>query len=200
MVDAFTPSALSTILLCAGKDKDHDYATIYAALRRHLSTSHADRLYNESETWSLSPSQNGPPHRRVRQSFFFFFLCNLWLNSIDANALLDKTIAFTVPYFRLTDDPPAVDKAPLFPSGIFGISGLGRKYIREEKYTLSWTGGLSTDEPSLMVAFNPILPIKMTEGEQFKIVRWVRNNFVRIVRQWERVLDSLDEQTTLPVR
>ncbi|KAL8806737.1 MAG: hypothetical protein Q9182_001135 [Xanthomendoza sp. 2 TL-2023] len=52
VVDAFTPSALSTILLCTAKDNDYDYATIYAALRRHLSTYHADRHYYGNHGWA----------------------------------------------------------------------------------------------------------------------------------------------------
>lgn len=45
VVKAVTPSALSTVLLCAAKDISHDYATIYATLRRYLSTSYSDRHY-----------------------------------------------------------------------------------------------------------------------------------------------------------
>lgn len=111
-----------------------------------------------------------------------------------------KMTAFTVPYFRLSDGPPPVDFAPLFPSGIFGINGIGKKYIREEKYTLSWSGGGSADEPSLMVTLNPLTPYRMFREKRFKTLNWVRNNFFDIVGRWEEVLDSLDEQTTLSVR
>ena len=47
VVDTFTPSALGTILLCAEHSKGCDYATIYAALRRHLSTRSIDRHFCE---------------------------------------------------------------------------------------------------------------------------------------------------------
>lgn len=108
-----------------------------------------------------------------------------------------KMTTFTVPYFSLTDSPPGVDFAPLFPSGIFGIHGIGKKYIREERYTLSWSGGRSANEPSLMVTLNPLTPYKMFRGKHLETLVWVRNNFFKIVRKWEEVLASLDEQTTL---
>lgn len=111
-----------------------------------------------------------------------------------------KMTAFTVPYFSLTNNPPAVDLAPLFPSGIFAINGIGRKYIREEKFTLSWTGGSGADEPALVTILNPLTPYRMSGGRHFKALMWVRNNFFHIVHKWEEVLDSLDEQTTLSVR
>ena len=72
---AFTPSTLSTILLCAAKDKSHDYATIYAALRRHLSTSPTDRHYNESHTWELESIENRVTFRDVREPFYFSLYC-----------------------------------------------------------------------------------------------------------------------------
>ena len=111
-----------------------------------------------------------------------------------------KMTAFTIPYFSLTDGPPAVDFAPLFPSGVFGTHGKGKKYIREEKYTLSWSGVGSANGPSLMVILNPLTPYRMFRGKHLETLIWVRNNFSKIVRTWEEVLDSLDEQTTLSVR
>lgn len=71
MVNAFTPSALSTILLCAAKDKSKGYATIYAALRRHLSTSHTERHYNEGHTYQLEPIDNQITYRHVCGPFSF---------------------------------------------------------------------------------------------------------------------------------
>ena len=44
-INAFTPSALSTVLL---SDANNDHDSIYAALRRHVSTTYADRHYSES--------------------------------------------------------------------------------------------------------------------------------------------------------
>lgn len=77
-VKAFTPSALSTILLCAAKDRSHDYATIYAALRRHLSISPTDRHYNESHTWELESIENRVTFRDVREPFSFpLTACNM---------------------------------------------------------------------------------------------------------------------------
>jgi len=57
-VHAFTPSALATILLSAPKDKHHDYATMYAALRRHLSTKIADRYYSEFHGFTQGDGPN----------------------------------------------------------------------------------------------------------------------------------------------
>lgn len=64
VINAFSPSALSTVILCAANTKDHDYATIYAALRRHISTSHTDRHYYENHGW-----RSGSTSRNVRDSF-----------------------------------------------------------------------------------------------------------------------------------
>ena len=196
-INAFTPSALSTVLLCAAKHKDCDYASIYAALRRHLSTSHGDRHYFENHGWAPHLSLDLPPFSSVRQ--FLSFCVISFCNSLKLTQFPTKLTSFTVPYFSLTDDPPAVDFAPLFPSGVFGINGTGKKYIREEKFTLSWCGGWSIDEPSLVVLLNPLDPY-WTGGQHFEALTWVRNNFLLIAHKWEEILDSLDEQTTLSVR
>lgn len=111
-----------------------------------------------------------------------------------------KMTAFTVPYFRLTDGPPPVDFAPLFSSGLFGIKGISKKYIREEKFTLSWSGGVSANDPSLMVVLNPLTSYRMFREKHYQTLSWVRNNIFYIRSKWEEVLDLLDEQTTLPVR
>lgn len=110
-----------------------------------------------------------------------------------------KVIAFTVPYFSLTEQPPATDYAPLSPSGIFGINAGGGKYIREEKFSLSRSGGMSTGEPSLMVVLNPLSQHEKDTIQQCLAAVWIRNNFLYIRGKWEEVLDSLDEQTTLSV-
>lgn len=70
--------------------------------------------------------------------------------------ILMKITAFTISYFSLTDRPPALDQNPLSPSGIFGVDAKGETYIREQKFSVSWSGGLKIGEPSLMVAINPL--------------------------------------------
>lgn len=199
-VNAFTPSALSTILLCAAKDESNDYATIYAALRRHLSTSQTERHYNEGHTYLLESTDNKTSYRHVCKPFSFrLTACDM---PISLKLILMKITAFTVPYFSLTEKTPASDQAPLSPSGIFGVDAQGEKYIREQKFSVSWSGGDELGVPSLMVALNPLSGYHddlAYRGEQPSAPLWIRNNLLHIVWKWEEVLDSLDEQTTLPV-
>lgn len=199
-VNAFTPSALSTILLCAAKDTSHDYATIYAALRRHLSTSPTDRHYNEGHGWSLKSTENQVGARHVCGPFSLHLTaCNL---PVWPKLILMKIIAFTIPYFSLTERPPSSDQAPLSPSGIFGIDAKGERYIREQKFSVSWSSGSTPEEPSLMVALNPLSKYRGHHGHesgQLPAAGWVGSNLFHIVREWKGLLNSLDEQTTLPV-
>ena len=117
-----------------------------------------------------------------------------------------KITAFTIPYFSLTDKPPAIEEAPLSPSGVFGIDALGDKYIREEKFSISWIGGLKAHEPSLAVALNPLdhwlgsTARSMEWDMQYSALDWARNNLFYIGCKWKEVLNALDEQTTLPVK
>ena len=75
-VNAFTPSALSTILLCAAHSKgDRDYATIYAVLRRHLSNSSVDRHFCVNHTYDF---ESGRSELDVRQ----VFLCHRELEGL----------------------------------------------------------------------------------------------------------------------
>ena len=199
-VNAFTPSALSTILLCAAKDESHDYATVYAALRRHLSISHTERHYNEGHAYELESTDNKFNLRHVCEPFpFHLTACD---KPLLRKLILMKITAFTIPYFSLTERPPASDQAPLSPSGIFGVDAKGEKYIREQKFSVSWSGGLEVGAPSLMVALNPLSEYRDDldyRSEQPSAAAWTRNNLLHIVWKWEEVLDSLDEQTTLPV-
>ena len=199
-VNAFTPSALSTILLCAAKDESYDYATIYAALRRHLSTSQTERHYNEGHSYQLKSTDNKTNYRNVCEPFSFHLTaCHM---PILLKLILMKITAFTVPYFSLTERPPAPDQAPLSPSGIFGVDAKGEKYIREQKFSVSWSGGRKLGAPSLMVALNPLSGYQNGpdyKSEQSSATLWIRNNLFLIVCKWEEVLDLLDEQTSLPV-
>ena len=113
------------------------------------------------------------------------------------NLSFPKITAFTLPYFALTEQPPAADSAPLSPSGIFGVSTKGNKYIREEKFSLSWSG--EANEPSLMLALNPLSQIDDNDEYQSKAVNWIRNNIFLMRCRWEEVFDAIDEQTTLSV-
>ena len=116
--------------------------------------------------------------------------------------MLMKITACTIPYFSLTETPPASDQAPLSPSGSFGVDAKGKKYIREQKFSVSWSGGLESGAPSLMVALNPLSGFQDYLGhksEQPSAALWIQNNLFHIVHEWKEVLDSLDEQTTLPV-
>ncbi|KAG8527692.1 uncharacterized protein KY384_007846 [Bacidia gigantensis] len=173
IINAFTPSALSTVLLCASKDRDHDFTTVYAALRRHLSTNHVDRHYNEGHGFERGKHVSGM-------------------------TMKSQIVAFTIPYFTLTDHIPAEDCAPLSHSGIFGIGATGTKHIREEKFSMTWVGGMSVDEPSLMIVLSPLDPNDDVQGRRMPVVSWIRNNIFMIAHMWGEVLDSLDEQTTLP--
>ena len=199
-VNAFTPSALSTILLCAAKDESHDYASAYAALRRHLSTSHTERHYNEGHAYQLESTDSEINYRSVCEPFPFHLTAGDM--PLLLKLILMKITAFTIPYFGLTERPPASDQAPLSPSGIFGVDAKGEKYIREQKFSVSWSGGLGFGAPSLMVALNPLSGYRDEldyKSEQPSAALWIRNNLFHIVWKWEEVLDSLDEQTTLPV-
>ena len=199
-MNAFTPSALSTILLCAAKDESHDYATIYAALRRHLSTSQTERHYNEGHSYDVKSADNKISLRNVCEPFpFHLTACDM---PILLKLILMKITAFTVPYFSLTERPPASDQAPLSPSGVFGVDAKGEKYIREQKFSVSWSGCHEVGAPSLVVALNPLSGYQegpRYESEQSSAVLWIRNNLFLITCKWKEVLDSLDEQTTLPV-
>ncbi len=199
-VNAFTPSALSTILLCAAKDESYDFATIYAALRRHLSTSHTERHYNEGHAYQVESTDNKTNYRHVCEPFSFHLTaCDM---PVLLKLILMKITAFMIPYFSLTARPPASDQAPLSPSGIFGFDAKGEKYIREQKFSVSWSGGLEFGAPSLMVALNPLSKYQDDLGnksEQPSAAVWIRNNLFHIVSRWKEVLNSLDEQTTLPV-
>ena len=114
-VNAFTPSALSTILLCAAKDESHDYATVYAALRRHLSTSHTERHYNEGHSYQLESTDDKINYRHVCEPFSFHLsACDM---PVLLKPILMKITAFTIPYFSLTERSPSSDQAPLSPSG-----------------------------------------------------------------------------------
>ena len=116
--------------------------------------------------------------------------------------ILMKIVAFTIPYFNVTERPSAPDEAPLSPWGIFGVDGKGERFIREYKFSVSWSGGLKIGEPSLMVALNPLEEYhdhKSDKCVQPEAAAWVRNNLFWIRHKWKEVLDLLDEQTTLPV-
>ncbi|KAL8708313.1 MAG: hypothetical protein Q9220_006788 [cf. Caloplaca sp. 1 TL-2023] len=105
--------------------------------------------------------------------------------------------AFTIPYFRLTEDPPAGDTCPLSSSGKFGLDTKSAKYIREEKFSLSVSrcGWDNTHEPSLMVVLNPLTQYR--DWLSGKPIAWIRGNLFHIRHCWEEVLDALDVQTTL---
>ena len=47
VIHEYTPSALSAVLLSASKDEFYDFATPYAALRRHISNNHTDRYLHD---------------------------------------------------------------------------------------------------------------------------------------------------------
>ena len=193
-VDAFTPSALSAVLLSAPRDESYDYATLYAALRRHLSASHTERHYYEDHGYAT-----GENYRDVRHPSFMSRVI------IRMRVLITvKISAFTVPYFSLTDKPPASDQVSLSPSGIFGDGAIGKRYIREQKFSVSWSGGTRHGEPSLMIALNPLSQYWDDDprlgGDQPSTAGWVRNNLFVMGVRWREVLDALDEQTTLPVR
>ncbi|KAK0514793.1 hypothetical protein JMJ35_002172 [Cladonia borealis] len=183
----------------AFSDESHDYATIYAALRRHLSTSQTERHYNEGHSYELESTDNKISYRNVCEAFSFHLTaCDI---PILLKLILMKITAFTVPYFSLTEKPPASDQAPLSPSGIFGVDAKGEKYIREQKFSVSWSGGHKLGAPSLVVALNPLDGYQNGpdyKSEQSSAVLWIRNNLFIIGCKWEEVLDSLDEQTTLP--
>ncbi|KAL8675811.1 MAG: hypothetical protein Q9224_007376 [Gallowayella concinna] len=115
--------------------------------------------------------------------------------------------AFTIPYFSLTKQPPAADRAPHSTSGVFSSDAVNGKHIREEKFSVSWSGGRGTGMASLMVVLNPLsqyidrtLMLRMDELRPYKPpgINWVRNNLFCIVHHWGEVLDELDTQTTLP--
>jgi len=103
--------------------------------------------------------------------------------------------SFTVPYFALTNKKPANDLAPLTPSGIFGVGSFEGKYIREEKFTVS---RIECGPYELMAAFSPLFQREFSES-RFPLYQWVMNNLRGITWKWGEVLDSLDEQTSLPV-
>ena len=115
-----------------------------------------------------------------------------------------KLAIFTIPYFRLTKDRPPTESAPLFPSGIFGIDGIGSRYIREEKFSFARSGG-RYEQPNacLTLVLNPLTPYRAQFGHQQvyqrKYLMWMRNNIFEIRLCWTHVLDLLDEQTTLSV-
>jgi hypothetical protein len=87
------------------------------------------------------------------------------------------------------------------PSGLFGVSSSDGRYIREEKFSFSWTTCDWTG-PSLIAAFNTLFPrINDNESMQhYPVYNWVDNNFRGMWWKWEEVLDALDRQTSFPVR
>jgi len=78
---------------------------------------------------------------------------------------------------------------------------MGGKHIREEKFSLSWSGAVKANGPSLIVAFSPLTSHGLyIDGSQEPLyAQWVANNLFLIRCKWEGLLDSLDEQTTLSV-
>ncbi|KAL8736846.1 MAG: hypothetical protein Q9181_002275 [Wetmoreana brouardii] len=108
-------------------------------------------------------------------------------------------VAFTIPYFSLADQPPAADSAPLSPSGIFGINATSGKFVREEKFSFSWSGGPGANGPFLMIALNLQYQYEDDRTEECPNGDWISNNLFHILNEWEEVLDLLDEQTTLPL-
>ena len=68
IIRAFTPSALAAVLLCAEKDDHHDYASIYSAMRRHLSVDNADRLCYDDHGFTKDWNDNSSPNIGVRTS------------------------------------------------------------------------------------------------------------------------------------
>ena len=79
---------------------------------------------------------------------------------------------------------------------MFGIDNKGIRYIREEKFSLSWSG--EANQPSLMLALNPLVQY-VDDDDEYHAVNWISNNIFCIKCKWEEVLDSIDEQTTLSV-
>ncbi|KAL8925999.1 MAG: hypothetical protein Q9208_003140 [Pyrenodesmia sp. 3 TL-2023] len=107
---------------------------------------------------------------------------------------MSKIRAFTIPYFSLTEQPPAAEHAPLSPHGIFGIDTMGGKYIREEKFSFFRISDWGVDKPFLMLVLSPLF--QYTTGGVY--IAGIRNNLYFIAGKWEVVMDALDEQTTLP--
>ncbi|KAL9595379.1 MAG: hypothetical protein Q9219_006481 [cf. Caloplaca sp. 3 TL-2023] len=107
--------------------------------------------------------------------------------------LAQQSCAFTIPYFRLSEKRPALATAPLTPTGIFDMDVRGGKYIREEKWSLGLLSGGTNRYYSLMVALSPLSPYR---DPSFPSFAWIWNNFNSIKKEWETVLDALDQQCT----
>ncbi|KAL2168474.1 hypothetical protein VTG60DRAFT_7210 [Thermothelomyces hinnuleus] len=123
--------------------------------------------------------------RRIGDRFFYANHGSLW------GPRVSHIGSITVPYFAVTTEPPAKDLAPLSSAGLFGVQGQNRKYIREERFTLSWVR--YERGASLVATFGAL-----TDAPQRPMTVWLTNNLRHIGWKWEQVLDFLEEQTSLP--
>ncbi|KAL2165180.1 hypothetical protein VTH06DRAFT_476 [Thermothelomyces fergusii] len=161
IVKAFSPSALAAVLLSDGSLSDSDPA--------------GDLLYS-SLLRHLS-SRDGR----------FFYAHEFKLRG----PKYCRFSTITVPYFGVTTNPPAKEEAPLSQARLFGIQGDNRKYIREERFTVSWMRYESG--PALMVAFGVLV-----DHPRKHMALWLANNLQHIVWKWEQVIDLVEEQTSVP--
>lgn len=106
--------------------------------------------------------------------------------------------SMTVPYFALSKKMPAKEEAPLSSAGVFGIEGPNQRYIREQKFTMSWTRQ-ERQGPSLVATFGELTSHGDSTSRRMPMDVWLTNNLRHIWFKWREVLDYLEEQMSLPV-
>lgn len=108
------------------------------------------------------------------------------------------------------------------PCGVFGDfpdtrSEAGNKWIREEKFSVSFSAfkstpynqpdakGLQGYGPWLLVSWNELPPqgdadVQTGIIDQLQFPRWVFENIDGIIQKWSEVLNVLDQKIDVPVR
>ncbi|KAL8650470.1 MAG: hypothetical protein Q9226_005130 [Calogaya cf. arnoldii] len=170
VVNAFSPSALSTVLLCAAYTKDCDYATIYAALRRHLSTTSIDRFYCEDRILNT---------RHMAAFTISYFSVTDKVPATDC-APLSPSGSFSIN--AMEGKYICEKKFSVSWTGHPGTDGPSLMVVLNplEQYS-------DKQKRRIMQKTQSTIPS----------VYWVHCNLFCLVYEWEEVLDALDTQTTL---
>jgi len=102
-----------------------------------------------------------------------------------------------VSYFALWPEKPAQSQSPLSPTGIFGTEGPSQQYIREQKLTFAFLKNGWGPGTSVAATFGAMtVPgVGMDESASLQLT----NNLRHLWWKWEKVLDHLDAEISLPV-
>lgn len=169
IIQSLTPSAIAAVLLSAPKDPSYDYFGVYMALRRYLSTETRERFKYSAHGYS-----RGDLRSQYLQIGFI-----------------------SVSFFSISGEKTAPNQSPFSPIGAFGTPSPSQQFIRERKFTFSFTKCGIGLGPSLAVTLGALTWLGPRQADD-PISSWITNNLRHIWFEWRDVLDYMDEQLSLP--